>query len=137
MAGEPDDLFDVGTLRVRREIADLHVLDHATAKRAHRQRPCEMNVTVPPLLTAAGRAGSADGVGGGDEVPGVGCHVEATLAAGLDDAECLSGKKPCISNSLASSTSQVPLYAEVDVISLQLTRPRAAGVEAAGLAAMD
>jgi len=30
-----------------------------------------------------------------------------------------------------------PIYAEVDVASLQLTRPRAVGVEAAGLAAMD
>jgi len=30
-----------------------------------------------------------------------------------------------------------PVYAEVDVSSLQLTRPRAAGVEAAGLAAMN
>jgi transposase len=37
----------------------------------------------------------------------------------------------------AASTAQVPLYAEVDVTSLQLTRPRAVGVEAAGLAAMD
>jgi hypothetical protein len=37
----------------------------------------------------------------------------------------------------AASTSQVPLYAEVDVTSLQLTRARAVGVEAAGLAAMD
>jgi transposase len=37
----------------------------------------------------------------------------------------------------AASTSQVPLYAEVDVTSLQLTRPRAVGVEAAGLAAID
>jgi transposase len=31
----------------------------------------------------------------------------------------------------------VPVYVEVDVTSLQLTRPRAVGVEAAGLAAMD
>lgn len=34
-------------------------------------------------------------------------------------------------------TTPAPLYAEVDVASLQLTRPRAVGVEAAGLAAMD
>ena len=38
--------------------------------------------------------------------------------------------------SIASATP-APLYAEVDVASLQLTRPRAVGVEAAGLAAMD
>ena len=36
-----------------------------------------------------------------------------------------------------ASTTQGPLYAEVDVTSLLLTRPRAVGVEAAGLAAMD
>ena len=34
-------------------------------------------------------------------------------------------------------TTSEPIYAEVDVASLQLTRPRAVGVEAAGLAAMD
>jgi hypothetical protein len=34
-------------------------------------------------------------------------------------------------------TAPNPIYAEVDVASLQLTRPRAVGVEAAGLAAMD
>ena len=38
--------------------------------------------------------------------------------------------------SAASATSR-PLYTEVDVTSLQLIRPRAVGVEAAGLAAMD
>jgi transposase len=37
----------------------------------------------------------------------------------------------------AASTTPAPIYAEVDVASLQLTRPRAVGVEAAGLAAMD
>ena len=36
-----------------------------------------------------------------------------------------------------ASTAPNPIYAEVDVASLQLTRPRAVGVEAAGLAAMD
>jgi hypothetical protein len=35
-----------------------------------------------------------------------------------------------------ASATPGPLYAEVDVASLQLTRPRAVGVEAAGLAAM-
>jgi len=43
MASEPDDLFDIGTLRLRCQVANLHVLDHATAKRAHRQLLCEMN----------------------------------------------------------------------------------------------
>jgi transposase len=37
----------------------------------------------------------------------------------------------------AVSAKPGPLYAEVDVASLQLTRPRAVGVESAGLAAMD
>jgi transposase len=37
----------------------------------------------------------------------------------------------------AASATPGPIYAEVDVTSLQLTRPRAVGVEAAGLAAMD
>jgi transposase len=36
-----------------------------------------------------------------------------------------------------ASAAPGPVYAEVDVTSLQLTRPRAVGVEAAGLAAMD
>src|ERR1700732_5386231 len=35
MGGEPDDLCDIHTLGVRCQVADLHVLDHATAKRAH------------------------------------------------------------------------------------------------------
>jgi hypothetical protein len=35
-----------------------------------------------------------------------------------------------------AAATQGPRYAEVDVASLQLTRPRAVGVEAAGLAAM-
>jgi len=43
MAGDPDDLLDVGALRVRRQIADLHILDQAAAKRAHRQLLCGMN----------------------------------------------------------------------------------------------
>ena len=38
---------------------------------------------------------------------------------------------------LAASATPDAVYAEVDVASLQLTRPRAVGVEAAGLAAMD
>jgi hypothetical protein len=37
----------------------------------------------------------------------------------------------------AACATPGPIYAEVDVASLQLTRPRAVGVEAAGLAAMD
>ena len=35
MAGEPNDLCDIHTLGVRCQVADLHVLDHATAKWAH------------------------------------------------------------------------------------------------------
>jgi Transposase DDE domain len=37
----------------------------------------------------------------------------------------------------AKSAASDPIFAEVDVASLQLIRPRSAGVEAAGLAAMD
>ena len=36
VAGEPGDLLDIGALGVRREVADLHILDHAAAKRRHR-----------------------------------------------------------------------------------------------------
>jgi transposase len=46
-------------------------------------------------------------------------------------AQPAPGKPP------AAATAPGPIYAEVDVASLQLTRPRAVGVEAAGLAAMD
>jgi hypothetical protein len=35
IAGEPSDLRDVHTLRVRRQVADLHIIDHTAAKRAH------------------------------------------------------------------------------------------------------
>src|SRR5580698_5708144 len=41
VAGEMDDLRDIHSLRVWCHVADLHVLDHATAKRAHGQLPCE------------------------------------------------------------------------------------------------
>ena len=56
VAGEPDDLFDVHTLRVRCQVADLHVLDHATAKRAHGQLLCEMEQRhmAPPHRLADG-----------------------------------------------------------------------------------
>jgi hypothetical protein len=36
MAGEPGDVIDVPALRVRRQIANLHVLEHALAKWGHR-----------------------------------------------------------------------------------------------------
>ena len=41
------------------------------------------------------------------------------------------------SGSPAKSAASDPVFAEVDVTSLQLIQPRSAGVEAAGLAAMD
>ena len=44
---------------------------------------------------------------------------------------------PGLSGSPAQSTAPDPVFAEVDIASLQLVRPRSAGVEAAGLAAMD
>jgi len=44
--------------------------------------------------------------------------------------------RPAPAGPSAASATPDPLYAEVDVASLQLTRPRAVGVEAAGFAAM-
>jgi hypothetical protein len=43
MTGEPRDLMQISGLGQRREVANLHILDHATAKRGHRQLLCEMN----------------------------------------------------------------------------------------------
>ena len=43
MASEPVDLFDVADLGPRGEVTDLHILDHAAAKRGHGQLLCEMN----------------------------------------------------------------------------------------------
>jgi hypothetical protein len=37
VAGKPDDLCDINAPRVRCQVADLHIVDHPTAKRAHRQ----------------------------------------------------------------------------------------------------
>ncbi len=42
VASEQRDLLDVGTLGVRCEVADPHVLDHALAKRRHGQLLCGM-----------------------------------------------------------------------------------------------
>ena len=39
---KPDDLFDIRTLRMSRQVADLHILDQPTTKRAHGQLLCEM-----------------------------------------------------------------------------------------------
>src|SRR5271157_915021 len=41
--GEPDDVFDIRTLRMPRKVADLHILDQPTTKRAHGQLLCEMD----------------------------------------------------------------------------------------------
>ena len=43
MAGKVNDLRDINTLRIRRQVANLHVFDHSTAKRAHGQLLCEVN----------------------------------------------------------------------------------------------
>jgi hypothetical protein len=43
VAGETDDLRDIHALRVRCQIADLHIVDHSAAKRAHGQLLCEMD----------------------------------------------------------------------------------------------
>jgi len=42
MTGELGNLLQIGGLGQRREVANLHVLDHATAKRGHWQLLCEM-----------------------------------------------------------------------------------------------
>src|SRR5580704_16980096 len=43
MAGEPGNLLNVNSLRLRREVTDPHILDHAAAKRGHWQLLCETN----------------------------------------------------------------------------------------------
>src|SRR5271170_1370703 len=43
MAGEPGNLLDVNSLRLRREVTDPHILDHAAAKRGHWQLLCKTN----------------------------------------------------------------------------------------------
>jgi hypothetical protein len=40
VAGEPDDLRDIHALRVRGQVADLHIVDHATLLVAGFQ-PCQ------------------------------------------------------------------------------------------------
>jgi hypothetical protein len=40
--GEPDDVLDIRPLRMPRKVADLHILDQPTTKRAHGQLLCEM-----------------------------------------------------------------------------------------------
>jgi hypothetical protein len=46
MTGEVENLRDIHTLRVRSQVANLHVFDHTTAKRAHGQLLCEMNCAM-------------------------------------------------------------------------------------------
>ena len=46
MTGEVENLRDIHTLRVRSQVANLHVFDHTTAKRAHGQPLCEMNCAM-------------------------------------------------------------------------------------------
>src|SRR5450432_3881777 len=43
MPAKPDDLLDIRTLRMPRKVADLHILDQPTTKRAHGQLLCETN----------------------------------------------------------------------------------------------
>src|SRR5271163_2659487 len=43
MPGEPVDLFDVADLSSGGEVADLHILDHPTAKWGHDQLLCEIS----------------------------------------------------------------------------------------------
>jgi transposase len=63
--------------------------------------------------------------------PGPGEPAAAPPSPAPEAAQSAPGKPS------AASTTPAPIYAEVDVASLLLTRPRAVGVEAAGLAAMD
>jgi transposase len=63
--------------------------------------------------------------------PGPGEPAAAPPSCAPEAAQPAPGKPS------AASTTPAPIYAEVDVASLRLTRPRAVGVEAAGLAAMD
>jgi hypothetical protein len=43
MTGKPEDFRDIRALGVCRQVADLHIVNHATAKRAHGQLLCEMD----------------------------------------------------------------------------------------------
>jgi hypothetical protein len=43
VASEPANLLCIHALCVQGQVADLHVLDHAAAKRGHRRLLCEMN----------------------------------------------------------------------------------------------
>ena len=43
VAGELGDLLQIRPLRVRREVADLHVLGHALAEWGHGRLPCEIS----------------------------------------------------------------------------------------------
>jgi hypothetical protein len=43
MTSESVDLFDVADLSPRGQVPDLHILDHASAKRGHDQLLCEVN----------------------------------------------------------------------------------------------
>src|SRR5262249_12349891 len=53
--GEPCDVADVRHLRVRGEIANLHVLDHALTKRGHGVLPCERAWLIPGVRPRAYR----------------------------------------------------------------------------------
>ena len=41
VAGEAEDMLDVGGLGQRGEVADAHILDHALTKRGHDQLLCD------------------------------------------------------------------------------------------------
>src|SRR3981189_2415965 len=41
MPAKPDDLLDIRTLRMPRQVADLHIFDQPTTKRAHGQLLCK------------------------------------------------------------------------------------------------
>ena len=61
--GKPDDVLDIRTLRMPRQVADLHILDQPTAKRAHGQLLCEMDSAtwrrhIVSQLSCQARAGS-------------------------------------------------------------------------------
>jgi hypothetical protein len=64
-------------------------------------------------------------------------YAARLIAAPIAPKPASPAVPPRRAGSPAGSGAPDPIFAEVDVASLQLTRPRSVGVEAAGLAAMD
>jgi hypothetical protein len=67
MPAKPDDLLDIRTLRMPRKVADLHILDQPTTKRAHGQLLCKR--TAPHGAGSSSRGRSFQVSGGNEQSP--------------------------------------------------------------------